>query len=46
MEFVEGTDLGRYVRQRGPMPIADACDCIVQIADALQLLLTAAAPRH
>ena len=36
MEFVEGIDLGRHVRAHGPMPIDDACDCIVQIADALQ----------
>ncbi len=36
MEFVEGMDLGRYLRTRGPMPIADACEYVVQIADALQ----------
>ena len=36
MEYVQGIDLGRHVRTHGAMPIEDACDCIVQIADALQ----------
>src|SRR5262249_31579209 len=36
MEYFEGTDLGRYVVQNGPLSIADACKCIMQTADALQ----------
>ena len=36
MEYVEGADLGQYVRQHGPLPIADACNYIIQVADALQ----------
>src|SRR3954469_14774833 len=36
MEFVEGTDLGRVVRQRGPLPVAEACDAIRQAALGLQ----------
>jgi WD40 repeat protein/tRNA A-37 threonylcarbamoyl transferase component Bud32 len=36
MEHVEGTDLGRLVKQRGPLPAALACDCARQAALALQ----------
>ncbi len=36
MEYFEGVDLGRYVLENGPMPIADACRCIFQAANALQ----------
>jgi serine/threonine-protein kinase len=32
MEYVEGTDLTRLVRQRGPLPVARACDYIRQAA--------------
>jgi serine/threonine-protein kinase len=32
MEYVEGTDLTRMVRQRGPMPVARACDYARQAA--------------
>lgn len=36
MEFVEGTDLASIVKQRGPMSVAEACDCIRQAAEGLQ----------
>jgi serine/threonine protein kinase len=36
MEFVEGTDLGRLVKQGGPMPALQACECVRQAALGLQ----------
>jgi serine/threonine-protein kinase len=36
MEFVEGTDLGKYVRLSGPLPAAEACEYIYQTALGLQ----------
>jgi serine/threonine-protein kinase len=36
MEYVEGTDLSRMVRQCGPLPIAHACEYIRQAALGLQ----------
>lgn len=36
MEYVNGIDLGRYVRTRGPMSVEDARNYVVQIADGLQ----------
>ncbi len=36
MEFVEGLDLDRYVRQAGPLPIDLACDYVQQVAKGLQ----------
>lgn len=36
MEFVEGTDLASVVKQRGPMSVAEACECIRQAAEGLQ----------
>jgi formylglycine-generating enzyme required for sulfatase activity/tRNA A-37 threonylcarbamoyl transferase component Bud32 len=36
MEFVEGTDLARLVKDKGPLPAAQACDCIRQAALGLQ----------
>jgi WD40 repeat protein/serine/threonine protein kinase len=36
MEFVEGTDLGKCVKQSGPLPVAVACDYIRQAAIGLQ----------
>jgi serine/threonine protein kinase len=36
MEYVEGIDLGRLIRARGPLPIADACSYIRQAALGLQ----------
>jgi serine/threonine protein kinase len=36
MEFVEGIDLARLVKQNGPLPVAQACACIRQAALGLQ----------
>src|SRR5262249_44254645 len=36
MEYVEGTNLFHLVRQNGPLPVAQACDCIRQAALGLQ----------
>jgi WD40 repeat protein len=36
MEYVEGTDLGRLVRERGPLPVERACDYVRQAALGLQ----------
>jgi serine/threonine protein kinase len=36
MEYVEGTDLGRLVKQGGPMPVFQACAYIRQAALGLQ----------
>jgi serine/threonine protein kinase len=36
MEFVDGTDLSRLVREKGPLPSHRACDCIRQAALGLQ----------
>lgn len=36
MEFVEGIDLSRLVKQSGPLPVAQACECIRQAAQGLQ----------
>ncbi len=36
MELVEGIDLNRLVRSKGPMRIPDACQCVRQAALALQ----------
>src|SRR5262249_42891853 len=36
MEFVEGLDLDRYVRQSGPLAIDQACNYIRQVAQGLQ----------
>jgi len=36
MEFVEGTDLARRVREKGPLPCHRACECIRQAALGLQ----------
>jgi response regulator RpfG family c-di-GMP phosphodiesterase/serine/threonine protein kinase len=35
MEFVEGKDLEEYVRVKGPLHPAEACDIIAQVASAL-----------
>lgn len=36
MEYIEGIDLGRLVKTRGPLPVRDACDAIRQAAMGLQ----------
>jgi WD40 repeat protein len=36
MEYVEGTSLDRLVRQRGPLPVPEACDQVCQAALGLQ----------
>jgi serine/threonine protein kinase len=36
MEYVEGLDLSRVVKSRGPLPVPDACDYIRQAALGLQ----------
>jgi serine/threonine protein kinase len=36
MEYVAGTDLGRRVREHGPLPVSEACDCVRQAAAGLQ----------
>jgi eukaryotic-like serine/threonine-protein kinase len=36
MEFVEGTDLDRFVKLSGPLPVEQACDFIRQVAQGLQ----------
>jgi eukaryotic-like serine/threonine-protein kinase len=36
MEFVAGRDLSRTVKEKGPMSVAQAIDCIVQAARGLQ----------
>jgi serine/threonine protein kinase/formylglycine-generating enzyme required for sulfatase activity len=35
MEFVDGHDLGHVVRSQGPLPVAQAVDCILQAARGL-----------
>jgi serine/threonine protein kinase len=36
MEYVEGTDLSKLVKQHGPLPVAQACDYVRQAALGLQ----------
>src|SRR6185312_16127521 len=36
MEFVEGPTLDALVRQRGPLPVAEACELVRQVAVGLQ----------
>ncbi len=36
MEYVEGASLARLVKERGPLPIAEACDYVRQAALGLQ----------
>lgn len=35
MEFVDGVDLNSWLRTRGPLPVAAACECIMQAAEGL-----------
>jgi tRNA A-37 threonylcarbamoyl transferase component Bud32 len=36
MEYAEGTDFARMVRERGPLPVAEACEYVRQAALGLQ----------
>lgn len=36
MEYVEGKDLGALVKERGPLPLVQAVECIVQAARGLE----------
>lgn len=36
MEYVDGVDLAQTVKNRGPLPVAEACDYIRQAAEGLQ----------
>jgi formylglycine-generating enzyme required for sulfatase activity/serine/threonine protein kinase len=36
MEFIEGTDLAKLIAERGPLPVAEACDYVRQAALGLQ----------
>ena len=36
MELVPGQDLSKLVRQKGPLPVEQAVDCICQVAQGLQ----------
>jgi WD40 repeat protein/serine/threonine protein kinase len=36
MELIEGTDLASLVKQQGPLPVAQACECARQAALGLQ----------
>jgi serine/threonine protein kinase/WD40 repeat protein len=36
MEYVEGKDLAGFVREKGPLPVKQAVDCIVQAAEGLE----------
>jgi predicted Ser/Thr protein kinase len=38
MELIEGTDLKKLIRERGPLPIGEAYDVAIQIADGLQAI--------
>src|SRR5262249_15592142 len=38
MEYLEGIDLEKLVKQSGPLPIRRVCDCVCQIASGLQYL--------
>ncbi len=36
MEYVEGIDLARWLKEHGPLPVAEACDSVRQAALGLQ----------
>ncbi len=36
MEYVEGSDLARLVRERGPLPLTEALDYVIQAAKGLE----------
>ena len=39
MEFVDGPNLEQLVREKGPLPVGQACDFIRQVANGLQFAL-------
>ncbi|MEI8381834.1 MAG: serine/threonine-protein kinase [Planctomycetota bacterium] len=36
MEYVDGIDLSHLIKSRGPLPIAEACELVIQAASGLQ----------
>lgn len=36
MEYLEGRDLARVLKEDGPLPVEDAVDCMLQVCEALQ----------
>jgi len=36
MEYVEGESLDKLIQRRGPLPVAEACDIVLQAASGLQ----------
>ncbi|REJ92537.1 MAG: hypothetical protein DWQ34_12775 [Planctomycetota bacterium] len=36
MEYIDGEDLFRHVRRNGPLPVAEAVDCVIQAAAGLE----------
>jgi serine/threonine-protein kinase len=41
MEYLEGTDLGELLDEEGPLPIARAVECVLQLCEALTVAHTA-----
>ena len=35
MEYLEGTDLSELLQKRGPFPVAEACDYVIQACEAI-----------
>ncbi len=35
MEYLEGRDLARVLKEDGPLPVEDAVDCVLQVCEAL-----------
>lgn len=41
MEYLEGTDLGEVLESEGPLPVARAVECVLQLCEALTVAHTA-----
>src|SRR5688572_10591381 len=41
MEYLEGTDLGELIESEGPLPVARAVECVLQLCEALTVAHTA-----
>jgi serine/threonine protein kinase len=41
MEYLEGTDLGEVLESEGPLPVARAVECVLQVCEALTVAHTA-----